>query len=113
MEMQDASPKLCISMKLFKPQQQLMIYFDSSQTAPERISLFQYYPCRGGQLWELQSHKAKLSAWFCLSTGKKFPLQISEAACPNTWSCRQLHRGAHRHTCSWCVFPTQNSLETH
>lgn len=65
MEMQDASPKLCISVKLFKPQQQLMIYFDSSQTAPERISRFQHYPCRGAKLWELQSHKAKLSSWFC------------------------------------------------
>lgn len=37
-----------------------MIYFDSSQTAPERIFLFQHYPCRGAQLWELQSYKAKL-----------------------------------------------------
>lgn len=65
-----------------------MIYFDSSQTAPERIFLFQHYPCRGAQLWELQSYKAKLSAWFlyqfllgfalfCFSAGEKFPLQIS------------------------------------
>ena len=64
--MQDASPKLCINVKLFKPQLQLIIYFDSSQTAPERLSQFQHHPRRGAQLRAPQSCEAKPSTWFCL-----------------------------------------------